>query len=199
MVDDAEAPHATYPGRMDAFACSRHPDTETYLRCSACETPICPGCWVEAAVGYQCPDCAAARGTAVPAQAPSRSRLLGGAGAEGDSRPPDGQLSATLGARAAVVGLVAAAVGGMLLGPVLSQGTLFLLSSGALGWVVARAVYWAADEVSTPLVRAMAITFATLTAAVGMITSGTGDAEAGLLFLAYPAAMYGGWIVVRRR
>jgi hypothetical protein len=197
---------------MDAMACRRHPDTETYLRCSACETPICPSCWAEAAVGYQCPDCAVSRGTAIEGRDPVKPKLFGGVrpsgggdGREaGTSARPGGpatgdRLSTTLAARAGVVGLVASIVGGMLLGPVLSQGTLFLLSSGAIGWGVARAVYWAAEEASTPFVRTAAMTFAGFTAAVGMLSSGASGADAGILFLAYPAAMYGGWIVVRRR
>jgi hypothetical protein len=193
----ADIPRTLPP--MDALACSRHPDTETYLRCSACETPICPDCWVEAAVGYQCPACAESRGAAVTRD-PVKPKLLGGAGAGSDAARPAGErLSPTLAARAAVVGLVAAVVGGMLLGPVLSQGTLFLLSSGAIGWGVARAVFWGAEEASTPFVRASALTFAGFTVAVGLVTSGAANAEAGILFLAYPAAMYGGWIAVRRR
>ncbi|WP_052664978.1 B-box zinc finger protein [Nitriliruptor alkaliphilus] len=184
---------------MDALSCRRHPDTETYLRCSACETPICPACWVEAVVGYQCPDCASARGTSIPDR-DAKPKVFGGALAGGGgSRPAGERLSPTLAARAGLVGLAAAVVGGMLLGPVLSQGTLFLLSSGAIGWGVARAVFWAAEEEATPFVRATAMTFAGFTAAVGMVASGSATAEPGILFLAYPAAMYGGWIAVRRR
>jgi hypothetical protein len=198
---------ATYPAGMDPLACTRHPDTETYLRCSACETPICPDCWTEAAVGYQCPDCATTRGAAVAE--PAKPRLLGGAGraqqdgssrrTPGSSGPAGERLPVTLAARAGLVGLFAAIGAGLLLGPVLSQGTLFLLSSGALGWGVARAVLWAAEETVTPFVRATALAFAGFTAAVGLVTAGTGSADAGVLFLAYPAAMYGGWIAVRRR
>jgi hypothetical protein len=184
---------------MDALSCHRHPATETYLRCSACETPICPACWVEAAVGYQCPDCAAERGTAIPPET-ATPKLFGGALAGGGpGRPAGERLSPTLAVRAGLVGLAAAVMGGMLLGPVLSQGTLFLLSSGAIGWGVARAVFWAADDASTPFVRAAALTFAGFTAAVGLVAAGSATADPGILFLAFPAAMYGGWIVVRRR
>jgi hypothetical protein len=192
---------------MDPLACTRHPDTETYLRCSACETPICPDCWSEAAVGYQCPDCATTRGAAIAE--PAKPKLLGGlgkaseggsaGGGSGTSGPAGERLPTVLAARAGLVGLLAAVAAGLLLGPVLGQGTFFLLSSGALGWGVARAVLWAAEETATPFVRATALTFAGFTAAVGMVTSGAGSADAGILFLAYPAAMYGGWIAVRGR
>jgi membrane associated rhomboid family serine protease len=39
--------------------CYRHPDRETYIRCTRCERPICPECMTSAAVGFQCPDCVA--------------------------------------------------------------------------------------------------------------------------------------------
>src|SRR5207248_5609690 len=49
----AEGAAATAP------TCYRHPDRETYIRCSRCDKPICPECMVSAAVGFQCPDCVA--------------------------------------------------------------------------------------------------------------------------------------------
>ena len=38
-------------------ACPRHPGTVTGVRCTRCESPVCPECMVPAPVGYQCPDC----------------------------------------------------------------------------------------------------------------------------------------------
>jgi membrane associated rhomboid family serine protease len=40
-----------------APTCYRHPDRETYVRCTRCDRPICPDCMNDAAVGFQCPEC----------------------------------------------------------------------------------------------------------------------------------------------
>ncbi|MFD2766398.1 rhomboid family intramembrane serine protease [Micromonospora eburnea] len=37
--------------------CYRHPDRETYVRCTRCDRPICPECMRDASVGHQCPEC----------------------------------------------------------------------------------------------------------------------------------------------
>jgi hypothetical protein len=193
----------------DAPTCPRHPDVETRLRCSSCETLICPSCGVEAAVGYQCPDCARGDDEVAAADTGVVGRLFGATGGGSraigrrpsrPSRPAEGErLPTTTGVRGTAAGMMAAALGGLLLGPILTGGTFFLLSSGVIGWGVARAVFWATQERSSPYLRAVAITAAGFSVAIGLATAGAATAPAGIAFLAYPAAMYGGWIVVRQR
>ncbi len=60
--------------------CYRHPDRETYIRCTRCERPICPDCMTSASVGFQCPECVAEGRASVR---PVRSRL----GARVPTRP----------------------------------------------------------------------------------------------------------------
>jgi hypothetical protein len=161
-------------------------------------------------VGYKCPDCAREDhgGGDEAADRPtgaSLGRWFGGSsGSTARARPSpssssEGRLPTVTGARGTVAGLLAAVVGGLLLGPILTGGTFFLISSGVIGWGVARAVFWATAERSSPYLRAIALTAAGFSVAVGLVTAGTNAAPAGLAFLAYPAAMYGGWIVVRQR
>lgn len=38
--------------------CPRHPETLTALRCSRCESPICPRCAIQTPVGARCRSCA---------------------------------------------------------------------------------------------------------------------------------------------
>ena len=41
---------------VQPLRCYRHPDRETYVRCSECDRPICPDCMTMAPVGIRCPD-----------------------------------------------------------------------------------------------------------------------------------------------
>lgn len=43
---------------MIQMECTFHPQTETLLRCSKCERPICGKCAITTPVGARCPDCA---------------------------------------------------------------------------------------------------------------------------------------------
>lgn len=57
----SSAPPAPAPVRLGGATvaqCARHPEVETALRCSRCETPICPRCMVQTPVGARCPSCA---------------------------------------------------------------------------------------------------------------------------------------------
>ena len=164
-------------------------------------------------MGYKCPDCARHDGATTQPRASGGSgsspfaRLLEGFSSGRDepepkreSAPSGPGLPTTVAARGTVVGLAAAVAAGLLIGPVLAQGAFFLISAGVLGWAVARSVYWATEEQNSPYVRALAMSVAFLMVLVGHTTASTGpDAVRELAYLAYPAALYGGWIVVRQR
>jgi membrane associated rhomboid family serine protease len=47
----------TQPPPTAIPVCYRHPNRETYVRCTRCDRPICPDCMNEASVGHQCPEC----------------------------------------------------------------------------------------------------------------------------------------------
>lgn len=159
-------------------------------------------------MGYKCPDCIARDGGTVPDAGQPLAGLLGRAGGDrggqsfrGTRTPatPGERLPFTLGARGTVAGVAAAMLGGLILGPVMLGGAFFLISSGVIGWGVARSVYWATAERNSPYLRAVALTLAGFTVAIGLVAAGRTAAPAGMLLLAYPAAVYGGWIVVRQR
>lgn len=208
---------------VDVPTCPRHPDVETRLRCSACDTSICPDCASEAAVGYKCPDCKAAEraddaastrrsGASAADQLGARLRSLGsgqrsrdgsprsprasGAGSDGS----DGSRSPTaINVRATIVGGAAAFAGGLLMAPILVGGMLSLLSAGVIGWLVARSVYWASEERNSPYLRAAALSLSVLAVAIGIAQASGMATVSEIAYLALPVAAYGGWIVVRQR
>ena len=58
-VERARTETADRIGRMpQVVECPRDPGVETALRCSRCETPICPYCLIHSPVGARCKDCA---------------------------------------------------------------------------------------------------------------------------------------------
>lgn len=185
--------------RMDSPTptCARHPEVETRLRCSSCDTPICPACGREAAVGFKCPDCAAPLDDATTPRVSGRGQQRERAPAAA----PGERLPTALGVRATLIGLAAAVAGGAILGPVLTGGAFFLITSGLIGWAVARSVYWATSERNSPYVRAIGLTLAGFSVAIALAFANAWTAGGGqdIVLLAYPAAVYGGWIVVRQR
>ncbi|MDA2894052.1 rhomboid family intramembrane serine protease [Mycolicibacterium sp. BiH015] len=46
-----------YPQQQQIPTCYRHPDRQTYVRCTRCNRFICPECMRNAAVGHQCAEC----------------------------------------------------------------------------------------------------------------------------------------------
>ncbi len=57
--------------------CTAHPQTLTRLRCTECETPICPRCMVMYEVGFKCPTCARKRPNSLE-QVKAKQWLAGG-------------------------------------------------------------------------------------------------------------------------
>ncbi|PSK99329.1 membrane associated rhomboid family serine protease [Murinocardiopsis flavida] len=62
---NAATPPGEESGAQVVPTCFRHPDRETYVRCTRCNRPICPDCMREAAVGFHCVDCVAEGGRSV--------------------------------------------------------------------------------------------------------------------------------------
>ncbi|MEU4653477.1 rhomboid family intramembrane serine protease [Streptomyces sp. NPDC023723] len=66
--------------------CYRHPERAAGVRCTRCERPVCPDCMIDAAVGFQCPECVrGGSGTGHPATA-NRPRTLAGGPVTADPR-----------------------------------------------------------------------------------------------------------------
>ena len=64
---------------VEGLRCARHPGEETRLRCSRCETPVCPRCMAYTPVGIRCPSCARERRSGVNAVSPALLARAAGA------------------------------------------------------------------------------------------------------------------------
>ncbi len=126
---------------MTSFAagvveCPRNPGIETALRCSRCETPICPKCMIHTPVGARCRDCA---------------RIM---------KSPIYTLTAGGYARAAGASLVLGIVMGLVWGFVLLPFTFGFLSiflGAGLGWVFTRVLDFATGKKRGTAVVAFAV------------------------------------------
>ena len=116
--------------------CPRDPEVDTVLRCSRCETPICPRCLVQTPVGARCKDCA---------------RIV---------KSPVYSLSSAHVARAAGAALVGGILMGLIWGFVLLPFTFGFFSiflGAALGYAFTRAMELATGRKRGPMVVAFAI------------------------------------------
>lgn len=71
---------AIRPGGVTIVQCARDPGVQTALRCSRCDTPICPKCMIQTPVGARCRDCARiARSPVYTVTGASLARAIGAA------------------------------------------------------------------------------------------------------------------------
>lgn len=132
----SDAPPAQAPISRGVVACPRDPTVETALRCSRCESPICPKCLVQTPVGARCRDCA---------------RI---------SRSPVYSLSRAQVVRAAAASLIGGVVMGLIWGLVLlpfSVGFFSIFLGAGLGYVFTRALDFATNRKRGPIVVSFAV------------------------------------------
>jgi hypothetical protein len=58
--------------------CVKHPQTETFIRCSKCDAPVCADCMVTGPVGIRCPGCARGKKTVLFQPRPLGALRAGG-------------------------------------------------------------------------------------------------------------------------
>jgi hypothetical protein len=122
---------------VQVVQCARDPGVETALRCSRCETPICPRCLVQSPVGARCKDCA---------------RIM---------KNPLYKLSGGQLVRAVIAALVLGVVMGLIWLFVLlpfSYGFLSIFLGLGLSWVFTKAMDIATRRKRGPVVVTLAIT-----------------------------------------
>jgi hypothetical protein len=61
-----------------ARRCVKHPQTETFIRCSKCDAPVCAECMVTGPVGIRCPGCARGKRTVLFQPKPLGALRAGG-------------------------------------------------------------------------------------------------------------------------
>lgn len=137
VVDEAppEAPAQGFRGAT-VVECPRDPGTETALRCSRCDTPICPKCLIQTPVGARCRDCA---------------RL---------SKNPIYTLTTQGKLRAGGAALIGGVAMGLIWGLVLYQFSfgLFSIFLGiGLGWAFTKAMDFATGRKRGPMVAGFAM------------------------------------------
>jgi hypothetical protein len=140
----APGPAATTPAvpappvspRTGVVYCPRDPGIETALRCSRCETPICPKCLIQTPVGARCRDCA---------------RM---------GKSPVYTLSPAHMARAAAAAIVGGVAMGLIWGFVLlpfSIGFFSIFLGAGLGYAFTRMMEFATGRKRGPVVVAFAV------------------------------------------
>lgn len=158
-----------------AMTCARHPRVATGLRCSQCETPICPRCAATTPVGQKCPDCV---------RQPRAARRLG--------RPR--QL-----AKGVAAGVGAATAAAFVLQLVYGTGMLSWIASGVAGYGIGRAVRAGAEGNAAPRLRTASMVLAGA-AAVGGYLLLAGDLS-GLLgpyrLVSVAVGVYGAYVAYR--
>lgn len=150
--------------------CPKDAGVETALRCSRCETPICPKCLVQTPVGARCKECA--RIVKSPIYVLKGQQL--------------------------VFGIVAALGGGLAVGFVwalvlwqFQNGFLAFFLGFGLAWIFTKMLDFATRRKRGPVVVGLALTGIALAWSIQFLTLGWGIASIGLLaagigmFIAY--------------
>lgn len=135
----APSPPPAEPVRLGGATitqCARDPEVQTALRCSRCDTPICPKCMIQTPVGARCKDCA---------------RI---------AKSPVYTLTGPAAAKAATASVVGGVAMGLIWGFILLPFTFGFLSifvGAGLGWVFTRMLELVTGRKRGPYVVAFAI------------------------------------------
>ena len=130
-----KTPVVATPAR-GVVACARDPEVQTALRCSRCETPICPKCMVQTPVGARCKACAQI------------------------ARSPVYTMTSGVMLRAGVAAVLGGVVMGLIWGFVLlpfSVGFLSIFIGAGLGYAFTRVMEFATGRKRGPVVAGFAM------------------------------------------